>query len=105
MSQYHICDFPPPNSSRRPHAWRMSNLRNSHGEFSDPHQLARKVGCGGVAVAEAIKAVALVVHSAPVWVRVPAEARTKMDIGMAPCTEGAPMIPILDVSGRPAHDS
>ena len=29
----------------------------------------------------------------------------KMDIGMAPCIEGAPISPKQDVSGRPAHES
>ena len=32
---------------------------------------------GGVAVADVVKALALVVHTAAAWVRVPAEAGTK----------------------------
>ena len=59
----------------------------------------------GVAVADLIKALALVVQIAPAWVRVRAAAATKMDVGMDPCTEGAPMIQRQYMSGRPAHDS
>ena len=44
-------------------------------------------------MADVVKALALVVCIDPVGVRVPAVAATKMDVGMAPCTEGAPMIP------------
>ena len=43
-------------------------------------------------VADAVKALALVVGIATAWVRVPRVAPTKMDVGKAPCTEGAPMI-------------
>ena len=38
-------------------------------------------------MADIVKALALVVHIAAAWVRFPAEAGTKMDIGMDPCTE------------------
>ena len=55
-------------------------------------------------MADVVEASALVKIVAA-WVRDPAEAATKMDIGMAPCIEGAPMIQKQDVSGRPAHDS
>ena len=37
----------------------------------------------GVAMADIVKALALIVHIAAAWVRFPAEAGTKMDIGMA----------------------
>ena len=53
-------------------------------------------------MADFVKALALEVCIAPVRVRVPGVAATKMDIGKAPCTEGAPMIQKQDVSGRPA---
>ena len=43
-------------------------------------------------MADVFKALALVVQIAAAWVRVPIVAPTKMDVGMAPCTEGAPMI-------------
>ena len=46
----------------------------------------------GVAVADVIKALALVVGIATVRVRILAGAATKMDVGKAPCTEGAPII-------------
>ena len=46
----------------------------------------------GVKVADAVKALALVVKIAAAWVRVPTPAATKMDVGKAPSTEGAPMI-------------
>ena len=72
--------------------------------------LVRGVFCNlpsnwGVGVADVVKALALVVDIATVWVRILAGASTKIDIGKAPCTEGAPMIQKQDVSGRPAHDS
>ena len=41
---------------------------------------------------DAVKAPALVVCIDPAVVRVPGVAATKMDVGMPPCTEGAPMI-------------
>ena len=47
---------------------------------------------GGVELADAVEALALVVEIAAAWVRVPRVASTKMDVGKAPCTEGAPMI-------------
>ena len=59
----------------------------------------------GVGVADVARASALVVQIAPAGVRVPGVAATKMDIGMTPCTEGAPISPKQDVSGRPEHDS
>ena len=42
-------------------------------------------------MANVVKALAVVVKIAPVGVRVLALAATKMDVGMAPCTEGAPI--------------
>ena len=45
-----------------------------------------------VGVADVVKALALVVCIDPVGVRIPAVAGTKMDVGKAPCTEGAPMV-------------
>ena len=45
-----------------------------------------------VKVADVVKALALVVQIAAAWVRVPKVAATKMDVGKAPCTEGAAMI-------------
>ena len=53
-------------------------------------------------MADVVKALALDVCIAPVGVRVPGVAATKMDIGKAPCTEGALVIQKQDVSGRPA---
>ena len=47
---------------------------------------------GGVEVADVVKAPALVVCIDPAGVRVPGVVATKMDVGKAPCTEGAPMI-------------
>ena len=55
-------------------------------------------------MADPVKELALVVKIATAWVQVPRLAATKMDIGMAPCTEGVPIVQ-QDVSGRPAHDS
>ena len=46
----------------------------------------------GVEVADVVKALALVVCIAPVGVRVPVVAVTKMDIRKTPCTECAPMV-------------
>ena len=43
-------------------------------------------------MADVVKALALVIHIAPVGVRVQSVAATKMDVGKAPCTERAPMI-------------
>ena len=43
-------------------------------------------------MADVVKALALVVQIAAAWVRVPIVAPTKMDVGMAPCTVGVPMI-------------
>ena len=43
-------------------------------------------------MADVVKALALVVCIDPVRVLVLAVAATKMDVGMAPCTEGVPMI-------------
>ena len=45
-----------------------------------------------VKVADIVKALALVVQIAAAWVRFPKVAATKMDVGKAPCIEGAPMI-------------
>ena len=59
----------------------------------------------GVEVADVVRASVLVVWVAPAWVRTLSAAPTKMDVGMTPCTEGAPTSPKQDVSGRPAHDS
>ena len=42
----------------------------------------------GVAVADVVKAVALVVHSAAAWVRVPTESGTEIRHWGTPCTEG-----------------
>ena len=56
-------------------------------------------------MADFVKALVLVVQIAAAWVRVPAVAATKTDIGMAPCREGALMIPKQNVSGRRGHDS
>ena len=49
---------------------------------------------GGVGVADAVKASALVVDTstAATGVQVLGLAATKIDVGKAPCTEGAPMI-------------
>ena len=47
-------------------------------------------------MADVVKALALVSCSSHC---------SSLDIGKAPCTEGAPMIPKQDVSGRPADDS
>ena len=55
-------------------------------------------------MADVIKALALVIQIAPVGFRVPPVAATKMDVGKAPCTEGAPMVH-QDLSGRPADQS
>ena len=46
----------------------------------------------GVAVTDVVKALALVVGIATVRVGILTGAATKMDVGKAPCTEGAPMI-------------
>ena len=43
-------------------------------------------------MADVVKALALVVEIAAAWVRVPKVAAIKMDIGMTPCPEGAPMV-------------
>ena len=43
-------------------------------------------------MADAVEALALVVGIAAAWVRVPRVAPTKMDVGKAPCTEGAPTV-------------
>ena len=43
-------------------------------------------------MADVVKMLSLVVKIAAAWVRVPKVAATKMDIGMAPCTEGVPII-------------
>ena len=43
-------------------------------------------------MAGVVKALALVVFIDPVGVRIPAVAATKVNIGKAPCTEGAPMV-------------
>ena len=59
----------------------------------------------GVEVADVVEATVLVVCIDPVGVRVPAVAATKMDVGMTPCTECAPMVQNQDVSGRPADKS
>ena len=56
-------------------------------------------------MADVIEASAFVVQIVAAWVSVPAEVAMQMDIGMAPCTEGTPMIQKQDVSGRSAHDS
>ena len=43
-------------------------------------------------MADVVKALALVLGIATVRVRILAGTATKMDVGKAPCTEGAPMI-------------
>ena len=52
-------------------------------------------------MANVVKVLALLVD---IWldpVRVPAQHKQKTDNGMAPCTEGAPIVR-QDLSGRPA---
>ena len=56
-------------------------------------------------MADPVRALVPGVWVAAAWVRTLLAVPTKMDIGMAPCTEGAPISPKQDVSGRPALDS
>ena len=51
-----------------------------------------------------VRALALVVETAPARVRTLSAAAMKMDVWMTPCTEGAPMIEQV-MSGRPVNDS
>ena len=43
-------------------------------------------------MADVVEASSLVVQIVAAWVRAPAEAATKMDVGIAPCTDGAPIV-------------
>ena len=43
-------------------------------------------------MADVVRALALVGQVVPVQVRTLSAAPTKMDVGMTPCTEGAPLI-------------
>ena len=52
-------------------------------------------------MADAVKALALVVCIDPAGVRVPGVAATKMDVGKAPPTEGNPIVQ-QDLNGGPA---
>ena len=60
----------------------------------------------GVAVADAVRALVLVVWIVSAWVQTLQAAQTKMDIGVTPPPHRRwPNDPKQDVSGRPAHDS
>ena len=56
-------------------------------------------------MADIIETLALAVQIVAAWVRVPAEAATKMGLWDCPLHRRCPNDPKQDVSGRPAHDS